>query len=369
MNMKQRSECPKEESHSSCIFCSLWGLLASISYWLDDFHSLKHPNKSLGPDWRQVLQSECTRSGPLIGDNKKVLTPFTVGPKTLLLGTVISQNSHRHFNSHKTQITSLSISGVQWLLSLAHVATSLVLPPHHLCTGSPDSLPVPQDTMSLYPAWILLSAAPPKEAADTKNLRLGGDASWDRTSPHWVVQRTPILLPFSCSLDSMPHMAPPTVLTLSWHCHLRGHQKRAAFETLALQRATLPWISTSWGPALHPQALRVPGSPHGYTASQTLSTPCRRWWKLPGCSQTEVHTSHLEGWATFPGPLHTDWFRMRTGYGTRSICASNKCLSDADAEDPGTTLENHFDFFVSTELVCTSSPLYNTIPFLFFPLA
>lgn len=163
----------------------LSGLLASVSYWLDDFHSLKHPNKSLGPDWRQVFQSECTRDGPLVGD-KKVLTPFTVGPKTLLLGTLISQNFHRHFNSHKTQITSLCISGVQWLLSLAHVATSLTLPRHHLCAGSPDSLPVPQDTMSLCPAWILLPAAPPEAVAGTKNLRLGGDVSWDRTGPHWV---------------------------------------------------------------------------------------------------------------------------------------------------------------------------------------
>lgn len=213
MNMKQRSECPQEKNHSSCIFCSLWGWLASISYWLDDFHSLKHPNKSLGPDWRQVFQSECTRDCPLVGDKKKVLTPFTVGPKTLLLGTLISQNFHRHFSSHRIQITSLSISGVQWLLSLAHAATSLTSPPHHLCAGSPDSFPVPQDTMSLYPAWILLPAAPPKEVADTKNLRLGGDASWDRTGPHWVVQWTPVL-PLSLSLDSMSHMVLPAVLTL-----------------------------------------------------------------------------------------------------------------------------------------------------------
>lgn len=320
------------------------------------------------------------RDGPLVGDKKKVLTPFTVGPKTLLLGTLISQNFHRHFNSQKTQITSLSISGVQWLLSLAHVATSLTLPPHHLCAGSPDALPVPQDTMSLYPAWILLPAAPPEEVAGTKNLRLGGDVSWDRTSPHWVVQRTPVLLPLSCSLDSMSHMVPPAVLTLSWHSHLRGHQKGAAFETLALQRATLPWTSTG-GSALHPQVLRVPDSPRpaaglcvlplGYTAPQAPSMPCRSCWDLPGdwsFANESAHQNRLEGLATSPGPLHTDWFRMGTGNGTRSMCTSNKFLTHADAEHPGTVLENHADFFAWMELVCTSSLLYNTILFLLFLL-
>lgn len=59
---------------------------------------------------------------------------------------------------------------------------------------------------------------------------------------------------------------------------------------------------------------------------------------------------------------------MGTGNGTRSICTSNKFLTHADAEDPGTILENHADFFASMELVCTSSLLYNTILFLFFLL-
>ena len=59
---------------------------------------------------------------------------------------------------------------------------------------------------------------------------------------------------------------------------------------------------------------------------------------------------------------------MGTGNGTRSICTSNKFLTHVDAEDPGTILENHVDFFASMELVCTSSLLYNTILFLFFLL-
>lgn len=55
---------------------------------------------------------------------------------------------------------------------------------------------------------------------------------------------------------------------------------------------------------------------------------------------------------------------MGTGNGSRSICTSNKFLTHAGAEDPGTVLENHFDFFASMELVCTSSLLYNMVLFL-----
>lgn len=109
---------------------------------------------------RQVLwgyiKVRCSRvsvpeMGPLAGDCKKLVIPFTMGPQTLPLGALMSQNFHKcfiSFISHK-QITVFSILGAQWLLSLAHMAWSLAFPSTTTCSCSrcPDSYPVLQGTM------------------------------------------------------------------------------------------------------------------------------------------------------------------------------------------------------------------------------
>lgn len=103
-NVKKRT--PSGAASLLCMFCSIGQLAALVPYQLDDFllsisigksflsRSKSGVPEAVNPRWCSQLHSRCP-----VGVCKKSLIPFTVGPKTLSLRALISQNFQKHFIS------------------------------------------------------------------------------------------------------------------------------------------------------------------------------------------------------------------------------------------------------------------------------